>query len=308
MLFLLLGFALLAAAVGGPPEQVFRGGVQTVPVHVTVLDRSGRLVTDLTRDDFEVRDNGRVQPIAVFDNSPQPIRLIILLDVSGSMTGNVGLLRGATRELVSRLQSGDLVRIGTFGREIAFSPVFTSDANTLLAALPESIPEDAGTPMWNGLDRAMTEFAGVDGRRVILLLSDGRDTGLLRRGGGALSFSTVLDRAQREGFMFYVVAMQSRGIPRVPIPGGSFGGQLVANRPDPGLPRLARESGGGFFEIGPRDDLAAAFARVADELRRQYLLGFNPPQLDGRLHEIDVRVKKPDMEPRARKQYLAAKR
>ena len=295
-----------AAPLTGQQEQVFRGAVQTVPVHVTVVDKSGRLVTDLTRDDFEVRDNGRAQPITLFDNSPQPIRLIILLDVSGSMTGNVQLLRSATREIVSRIQKEDMVRIGTFGKQIDFSPAFTSDANELLAAVPESIPEDAGTPMWSGLDRAMTEFAQVDGRRVILLLSDGRDTGPVRWGrDNYLSFPTVLDRAQREGFMFYVVAMESRGTARLPIPGGSLGDNLVANRPDPGLPRLARESGGGYFEIGPRDDLSAAFARVADELRRQYLLGYKPPQLDGRMHDIDVKVKKPDMETRARKQYLA---
>jgi Ca-activated chloride channel family protein len=305
-LFAMLGLAALVASLDGRRQQVFRGAAETVPVHVTVLDRSGRLVTDLTRDDFEVRDNGRVQPITVFDNSPQPMRLIIMLDVSGSMTGNVALLREATREVLSKIEKGDLVRIGMFGKDITFSPTFTSDAPALLATLPDTIPADAGTPMWSGLDRAMTEFQGIDGRRVILLLSDGRDTGPVKWGHDPhFSFPSVLDRAQREGFMFYVVAMESRGAPSVPIPGGSLGDHLVANRPDPGLPRLARESGGGYFEIGPRDDLPAAFARVVDELRRQYLLGYKPPQLDGRMHEIDVRVNRPDMEPRARKQYLA---
>jgi Ca-activated chloride channel family protein len=301
---LLFGLATLAM----PQTQVFRGAAETVPVHVTVLDKSGRLVTGLTRDDFEVRDNGRLQPITVFDNSPQPIRLIVMLDVSGSMTGNVALLRNATREVVSRIESNDLVRIGTFGKDITFSPRFTSDASELLAALPEKIPPDAGTPMWSGLDRAMTELQGIEGRRVILLLSDGRDTGPVKWVGDPhFSFPVVLERAQREGFMVYVVAMESRGATQTPIPGGSLGERLVANRPDPGLPRLARESGGGFFEIGPRDDLAAAFARVVDELRQQYLLGYKPPLLDGRMHEIAVTVKKPDMEPRARKQYLAPK-
>jgi Ca-activated chloride channel family protein len=306
LLFALVGFLAVTAPVDGNQIQVFRGAAETVPVHVTVLDKSGRLVTDLARDDFEVRDNGRVQPITVFDDSPQPIRLIIMLDVSGSMTGNAPLLRTATREVLAKINSNDLIRLGMFGKDITFSPTFTTNAAELLAALPETIPPDAGTPMWSGLDRAMTEFQGIDGRRVILLLSDGRDTGPVKWGRDPhLSFAEVLDRAQREGFMFYVVAMESRGTPSVPIPGGSFPDHLVANRPDPGLPKLARESGGGYFEIGPRDDLAAAFARVVDELRRQYLLGYKPPQLDGRMHQIDVSVKKPDLEPRARKQYLA---
>lgn len=302
-----LGLAAFVVSLDGR-QQVFRGAAETVPVHVTVLDKSGRLVTDLTRDDFEVRDNGRVQPITVFDNSPQPIRLIVMLDVSGSMTGNVALLRNASREVISKIDDNDLVRIGTFGKDITFSPAFTNDAAALLAALPETIPPDAGTPMWSGLDRAMTEFHSLDGRRVILLLTDGRDTGPVKWGHDPhFSFQSVLDRAQREGFMFYVVAMESRGKPTVPIPGGSLGDHLVANRPDPNLPRLARESGGGYFEIGLRDDLGAAFARVVEELRRQYLLGYKPPQLDGRMHEIGVSVRKPDMEPRARKQYLATK-
>jgi Ca-activated chloride channel family protein len=305
----LLACAVAAGAAAGGQTQVFRSAAETVPVHVTVLDKSGRLVTGLARDNFEVRDNGRVQPITVFDSSPQPMRLIIMLDVSGSMSGNVALLRTATREVISRMETDDLVRIGTFGNDISFSPRFSSDASELLAALPETIPPDAGTPLWSGLDRAMTEFHGIDGRRVILLLSDGRDTGPVKwERDTHLSSAEVLDRAQRQGFMFYVVAMESRGATQTPIPGGSLGEHLVANRPDPGLSRLARESGGGYFQIGPRDDLAAAFARVVDELRRQYLLGYKPPQLDGRMHAIDVAVKKPDMEARARKQYLAPSR
>jgi Ca-activated chloride channel family protein len=287
-------------------QQVFRGAVQTVPVHVTVLEKSGRLVTDLTREDFELRDNGRVQPITVFDNSPQPMRLIVMLDVSGSMVGNAPLLRTAAEQLIARVEPDDLVRVGAFGKEITFSERFTANKEELRAAVPATVEPDANTPLWTGLDRAMTEFAGIDGRRVILLLSDGRDTGPPRWGRDRyLSFPAVLDRAQREGFMFYVVAMESRGPVSSMRPGGGFGAGLVSNRPDPGLPRLARESGGGYFEIGPRDDLAAAFARVADELRRQYLLGFAPPQLDGKMHDIEVKVKKPDMEARARKQYLA---
>jgi Ca-activated chloride channel family protein len=294
------------APLAAGQQQVFRGAVQTVPVHVTVLEKSGRLVTDLTREDFEVRDNGRVQPITVFDNSPQPMRLMVMLDVSGSMLGNTELLRTAAEQLISRVEADDRVRIGTFGKEIMFSPRFTADRDELRRAVPAVIEPDANTPLWTGLDRAMTEFAAMEGRRVILLLSDGRDTGPPRWGRDKyLSFPSVLDRAQREGFMFYVVAMESRGPVTAIRPGGGFGPGLVSNRPDPGLPRLARESGGGYFEIGPRDDLAAAFARVADELRRQYLLGFAPPQLDGKMHDIAVKVKKPDMEARARKQYLA---
>ena len=77
-------------------------------------------------------------------------------------------------------------------------------------------------------------------------------------------------------------------------------------KPDPGLRTLADEGGGGYFELRPTGDLSAAFARVADELHRQYLLGFVPAALDGTVHTIEVRVRRPDLTARARKSYLAA--
>src|SRR3954470_17265602 len=93
--------AVLGATGQQPP--VFRGGLEAVRVFVTVIDRDGRLVTTLTQSNFEVRDEGKPQPITQFDNKPQPIRLIVMLDVSGSMAGNLPLLRGAGAQLFARL-------------------------------------------------------------------------------------------------------------------------------------------------------------------------------------------------------------
>src|SRR5690349_14087233 len=91
----ILGLAVFTASGLARQQPVFRGTTDTVPVFVTVTDRDGRLVTTLTRADFEVRDEGKSQPITQFDNTPQPIRLIVLLDVSGSMEGNLPILRTA---------------------------------------------------------------------------------------------------------------------------------------------------------------------------------------------------------------------
>src|SRR5215210_270177 len=93
--------ACLGGAVGAAVRQqpVFRGGSDTVRVFVTVVDRDGRLVTSLEQNFFEVRDEGKPQPITQFDNNPQPIRLVVMLDVSGSMAGNLPLLRGASEQL-----------------------------------------------------------------------------------------------------------------------------------------------------------------------------------------------------------------
>ena len=109
--------------------------------------------------------------------------------------------------------------------------------------------------------------------------------------------------------MIYAIGMRSRG-PRPMQPGIGPGGlqaMLTADLPDPGLARVAEETGGGYTEIRFGQDLGAAFARVADELHSQYLLGFAPPKRDGKVHDIDVRVTQRGLKPRARKSYVAPK-
>jgi Ca-activated chloride channel family protein len=99
-----------------PP--VFRGGSDLVRVFVTVTDGDGRLVTTLARNEFEVRDEGKPQPITLFDNTPQPIRLVVMLDVSGSMTGNLQLLRAASAQLFARLDRADVAPRGDAERRV----------------------------------------------------------------------------------------------------------------------------------------------------------------------------------------------
>ena len=137
-------------------QPVFRGGSDVVRVFVTVIDRDGRLVTTLTQDNFEVRDDGKPQPITLFDNTPQPIRLIVMLDVSGSMEGNLPLLRAAGAQLFARLRPRRRrprrQRSATTSRS---SPSFTHDARELGAALPTEIAPDAPTPLWRAIDEAL---------------------------------------------------------------------------------------------------------------------------------------------------------
>src|SRR5690348_9502002 len=105
-------------AVISAQQATFRGASESVRVFVTVMDRDGRLVPDLKQDAFEVRDEGKPQMITVFDNTPQPIRLITMLDVSGSMEGNLPLLRGAVDALFKRMRPDDQLRIGSFGHDV----------------------------------------------------------------------------------------------------------------------------------------------------------------------------------------------
>jgi Ca-activated chloride channel family protein len=291
-------------------QPTFRGTTDAIRVFVTVTDRDGRLVTTLTRDEFEVRDEGKVQPITLFDNSPQPIRLILMLDVSGSMEGNLPLLRAAAQQLFARLQPRDSARVGNFGQDVSISPTFTSDRGALMAALPSVIAPDAPTPLWSAVDQAIRAF-GDEGeeRRVVLVLSDGKDSGPIGFRSRYVSPVEVIDRARDADVMVYAVGMRSRSrAPRQPgIGPGGLQAMMTADLPDVGLARVAEETGGGYAEIRYGEDLGAAFARVADELHSQYLIGFAPPKRDGKVHDVEVRVSRRGMKPRARTSYVAPK-
>ncbi len=300
---------LWASAVLGmaAQEAIFRGTADAVRVFATVT-KDGQLVPNLTREAFEIRDEGKPQPITIFDNTPQRIRLIVMLDVSGSMEGNLPLLRVATEQLVARLRPDDVARVGTFGHTVDMNPRFTRDAQELLGSLPRNIASDAPTPLWRAANEALEAFGSrVEERSVVLVLSDGKDTGPTRFGEHFYSQAEIIDRARKDDVMVYGVGMRSRAArPRTPgIGPGGLQAALMADLPDPGLALVAQETGGGYIEIRFGQDLAAAFAQVADELHSQYLLGFAPPKRDGKVHDLSVRLSDRSLKVRARKSYVA---
>ena len=310
-----LAATTLAASVVGlsgaaGQEPVFRGASDIVRVFSTVTDRDGRLVTTLAQSDFEVRDEGKPQSIALFDKTPQPIRLIVMLDVSGSMSGNLPLLRAGASQLFARLRPDDLARVGTFGVDVAISPTFTHDAEDLRRALPDHIVPDAPTPLWRAVEEAIDAFGRErDARSVVLVLSDGKDSGPIGFNPKFYSQAQVIERATAEDVMVYAIGIRSRNArPTMPAIGrGGLLAALEADLPDPGLARVAEQTGGGYTEIRFGQDLGAAFAGVADELHSQYLIGFAPPKRDGKVHDLDVRVSVRGLKPRARKSYVAPK-
>jgi Ca-activated chloride channel homolog len=311
---LMTRFLIMSALAGGllataePQQPVFRGTGDAVRIFATVTDGDGRLVTTLSQADFEVRDEGKPQPITLFDNSPQPIRLIVMLDVSGSMEGNLPLLRAAADQLFRRLLPHDAARVGTFGHEVTINPSFTRDPAALGAALPDRIAPDAPTPLWRAVDEAIAAFdEGSDARRVVLVLSDGKDSGPISFRQRFVSQVEVIERARDEDVMVYAIGMRSRSrAPRQPGLGpGGLQAMMTADLPDPGLARVAEETGGGYAEIRFGQDLGAAFAQIADELHSQYLIGFAPPKRDGKVHRVELRVSRRGMEPRARRSYVA---
>jgi len=307
----LLTLSIVAACVfvasAAPQQPIFRGTSDAVRVFVTVTDKDGRLIPNLKQEDFEIKDEGKPQPITLFDNTPQPVRLVVMLDVSGSMEGNLPLLRAASDQLFTRLGPNDVARVGTFGRDVVISPTFTRDPGELRRALPTSISPDAPTPLWRATDAAMEKFSDDgEGRPVVLVLSDGKDSGPTGFNQRYVSQAEVIDRARKEDVMVYGVGMRSRGPRRSPLGPIDIQAALIADLPDPGLALAAEQSGGGYTEIRPNQDLAEAFARVVDELHSQYLIGFAPPKRDGKVHDIEVRIlNQKGLKPRARKNYVA---
>ena len=307
----------------------FRSATDTVSIYATVVDAAGRLVPGLTKDDFTVFDNDQPQRISVFSNSVRPMTAVIMLDRSGSMRGNFDLEEQAAVQLVKHLLPADKVRIGSFSSQVVIEPeAFTSDQGTLLRILYEDLQGAGPTPLWGATLVAMSALARQDDRRIVVLLTDGYD----EPAGSEPSFDDVRTRAEAEDIMVYGIGLgdrcgasptstsrgqrfQARGgglgpRPRAPFPhSGTLGplrsGACANLKPDPYLAELAAESGGGYLELQGADDLGPTVARVADELHRQYLLGFSALTLDGGVHRLTVQVRGLALTARARKTYIA---
>jgi Ca-activated chloride channel homolog len=262
-----------------------------VPVYVTVTDAQGRLVPGLTKEDFQVLDNNKPQEISLFDNAIRPISAVVMLDTSGSMTMNLDLVKQAAEQFVIRLLPEDEAVIGAFNDKVEFaSDTFSNDRDELAASIKE-LDFGNATRLWDAADESLNRLQAAEKRRVIVLFTDGDDT------GSRADLGKVVDRARAEEVMIYSIGLESVMAP---------GGRVIRTRPSRGLKRAAEETGGGFFELTKTEELGPAFTRVAQELHSQYLLGFSPRQLDNKVHRLDVKVSKPELKARARRSYLAA--
>jgi Ca-activated chloride channel family protein len=294
-------------------QEPFRTGARTVAVYATVTDSNGRLVPDLKREDFEIYDDGDRQPISVFESAVQPIAIVVLLDRSASMQTNFRLVEVAAGELLKGLLPADKARIGSFATRIQLDPrEFTSDRGELLTILRSEMQPAGPTPLWNALAVSVTALRQEPLRRVILVFTDGLDNTM---GGRSVGLTHVMRAAQADDVMVYAIGLAREVPPRGNRGRGVTTGNPTVGvrqsptiqKPDPGLPRLAAETGGGYFELTRAAHLMTTFARVADELHRQYSIGFEPPKLDGKSHKIELRIKRPGLTARARKSYVARK-
>ena len=263
----------------GQDQPIFKSSVRTVPIYATVVDSSGRLVPDLERADFSILDNAKPAEVSLFSNDSQPFSAVVMLDTSASMTANLKLLNRAAEQFLLRLLPVDRAQVGAFNDKIQLSGTFTN----LYFGNP--------TRLNDGIAAGLDALKGIDGRRVVLVFTDGEDT------SSRTGFKDVLERARDEEVMVYSIGLESE----------YFNGmRVVKTKPSRDLRKISDETGGGYFELVKSADLAPTFSRVAQELRSQYLIGFAPASLDNKVHKLEVKVNRPGMTVRARRSYLAA--
>ena len=279
-----------------PPPPTFSGANRTVAVYATVTDASGRLVPDLTREQFQIDDNGKRQELTLFANEIQPITVVMLLDRSTSMRRNFGLVEKAAEEFVGVMLPADKARIGSFSDRIQVDPRdFTSDHDELLTILRTELQPEGPTPLWNAVNVGITALLHQQGRRVVLVFTDGMDAPM-NGSSNNNSLKDVMKRAEEENVMVYAIGLAgsggsgggSGGGHGAPGGGGrpggggggggrhgggggfggggrgGFGGGRgmgggrpggQADKPDEGLPKIAAATGGGYFELTSTDDL-----------------------------------------------------
>ena len=304
-----VALAVWVAAVTAAPQ--YRAGTHLVSVFATVTDRDHRLVPDLSKDDFAVYDNGKRQPLAVFSNDSQPITIVVMLDRSGSMSERFDLVERATTQFIEKLSGADRARIGNFSDRIVIQPAeFTTDHGALIKIVRDDLQDIGASPVWASVDRSVAALRHESGRRVVLLFTDGHDSP--GRGQFQQSLSDVTRRAQADEVMVYTIGLTVpddsllfTGIRGIHRPMAQPRSQKML-KPDGGLKKLAEATGGGYFELEWTSNLTATFTRVAEELHRQYWLGFAPAKLDGKVHKLEVKVKRGGVTVRARPNYVAS--
>ena len=291
----LIALAVAPIAARQQPPAQFKSSTEIVSVYTTVKDRTGRLVPDLRKEDFVVLDNGKEQPLVHFSNEATPFTVVVMLDQSGSMRAHRDAIVDAASAFVQQLTPVDKARIGRLGWRIQIDPPeFTNRPDLLLQVLRQVAGDAGASPVWLSVDQSITALYGLEGRRVILLMSDGQDAPAANQ--QQASFKDVVDRLRRANVMVYAIGFSASEY---------RDGRTKFERPNENLRKMADISGGGYFEMLDTSDMTRLFTRVAEELHHQYWLGFEPPKRDGKVHDIQVRIRQPGMTARARQSYLA---
>lgn len=340
---LALALVGLTPGVRGQEGFRFKSGVELVNVNVTVSDRSGRFISDLTQEDFVVYDDNREQEITHFSADRVPVSLGIALDTSGSMAGDkIAQARAALdRFLLELLTPEDEVFLVRFGASAELVQDWTSDKSLVSRRLARVNPA-GGTAMYDAVAESVPiATQGQHRKKAILIVSDGNDT-------NSQTSVPELKRTIRETeVLVYAVGIDGQGEPTFggrrgtppvvrpptlpfpfprggggrgsPWPGGGGGGGRGGGRVygnvgaddrvnTAALRELTDDSGGRTEIVREARDLDPATENIADELSKQYYIGYPAPgHRDGRWHTIRVETTRPGYTVRARRGYTATR-
>ena len=329
-----LAFGINAASVLAQDDQSapVKLGSTLVSVPVSVSDRQGHYLSGLKASDFTLLKDHAPQPIAVFEATEEPLNVALLLDTSRSTHDVLDKIKDAAMDFLKRLRPQDRAMIVSFDYETHILTGLTSDRKALERAVKKAeIGQYVGTTLYDAVMQvARKSLKGIEGRKAIILLTDGKDA------GSVVSESELLDAATEFDAMVYSI-FYNTGFPqrfrdggargerrgggrrRGGVFGGRFPGQgprgerrrerVEARNEDAAeiLTDLSEASAGRFYR-SEVTDLKQTFDSIADELRHQYRLGFyaNDDKPDGSLHRLTVQVARPDAVVRARHTYRAA--
>jgi len=184
-------------------EPTIRVTTRIVPLPTMVTDAQGRLVPDLAQEDFTILDNGKPQDIVLFENTVQPFTVVVMLDFSLSMALQLDLLKEAAEDFLLRMLPDDKGQVGAFSDRIQFSGSFTNNRDRLIASLRD-LDYGNSTKLWDALDASIAVLEPLEGRRVVLVFTDGDDT------DSRVGLTTVKERAQRNDIMIYAIGLRTR--------------------------------------------------------------------------------------------------
>jgi Ca-activated chloride channel family protein len=261
--------------------------VSRVILWLTATDKEGHLITDLTRDDFRVYEGDEEQTIIDFYAENRPITLAILIDTSGSMQGKIEEVHDAAGAFVDTLQDQDQALIIDFDDKVFLIQDLTSDKDALKEAITSTEPI-GGTALYDALHAAYRKIGEIEGRKAIILLSDGEDTSSL------FGFERVLEEAQTNNTMIFSIGLGIEGAaPRRDI-----------------LKEFSETTGGRFFHVKKVGKLVGAYERIAEELRTQYYLTYSTTNEEWDGHWIKIRLESelPGVNIRARRGYFAVRK
>jgi VWFA-related protein len=273
-------------------ESVFRSGSDLVIVPTTVTDRTGRFVRGLKAADFEILEDGARRPIAQFSASRVPVSIAIVLDISGSMSTEPDrweLTRRALASFLSWLEGNDEVTLIVFNDSPERLGGWTRHTFDVFSALAR-VKTGGGTALFRAVLSAVPVLREASqARKVLLLISDGNDHSTTNSAEG--DRARVVDAIRRSGAALYAIGI-------------GMGHEPVNRRM---LGDLSEPTGAYFEVVSDGTMLEAAVGRVADDLRDQYTLAFEPTKTDGEFHRIELKTSSSEQRVRARSGYVAAR-